>query len=153
MVVVEGSVMHTFICFQVAFMSVMGLWSRTASLKVDDADVVILKALTEAGSFFSSSNSSSSSSSSSSNDMLPLFYRIIMRNKQTLQKAALKCITIFNIPGISLHISRINRLIDDETFKNETVVFATGLFFTAFSIFTQPQARNFCSRVLERRHC
>jgi hypothetical protein len=102
-------------------MNVMGQWSRPASMKVEEVDVGILRSLTEAGACFGSS-------SSNSNDMLPLFYRIIMRNKQTLQKASLKCISIFNIPGITQHIASINRLIDDETFKNETVVFATGLF-------------------------
>jgi hypothetical protein len=108
-------------------MSVMGLWNRCTSLRVEDADLGILRALTEAGSFINGS-SSSSSSSSSSNDMLPLFYRIIMRNKQTLQKASLKCISIFNVPGITQHMTSISRLIDDETFKNQVVVFATGLF-------------------------
>ena len=103
-------------------MNVMGQWSRPASMKVEEADVGILRSLTEAGACFGSS------SSSSSNDMFSLFYRIIMRNKQTLQKASLKCISIFNIPGITQHIASINRLIDDETFKNETVVFATGIF-------------------------
>jgi hypothetical protein len=51
-----------------------------------------------------------------------------MRNKQTLQKASLKCISIFNVPGITQHMTSISRLIDDETFKNQVVVFATGIF-------------------------
>ena len=59
--------------------------------------------------------------------MLPLFYRIIMRNKQTLQKSSFKCISIYNIPGIAQHSNHISRLIDDESFKNELVVFATGV--------------------------
>ena len=96
-------------------MNVMGLWSKATSLKVEDGDLSLLRSLTEIGD-----------SGSSNNDMLPLFYRIIMRNKQTLQKASLKCISIFNIPGISRHIGSISRLIDDETFKSELVIFATG---------------------------
>lgn len=83
--------------------------------------------------------------------MLPLFYRMIMRNKQTLQKASLKCISIFNVPGITQHMTSINRLIDDETFKNQVVVFATGrsllllhsiLISTKIS-FLQPQTLHF----------
>jgi hypothetical protein len=99
-------------------MNVMGLWSKAASLKVEDGDLSLLRSLTEIGE--------SGGGSSNSCDMLPLFYRIIMRNKQTLQKASLKCISIFNIPGISRHIASISRLIDDETFKSELVIFATG---------------------------
>jgi hypothetical protein len=49
-----------------------------------------------------------------------------MRNKQAVQKASLKCISILNIPGISQHLNSISRLIDDESFKNELIVFATG---------------------------
>ncbi len=97
-------------------MSVMGLWSKAASLKVEESDLDVLKSLTEADE----------SSSSIGNNMLPLFYRLIMRNKQAVQKASLKCISIFHIPGISQHHNSISRLIDDESFKNELVVFATG---------------------------
>jgi hypothetical protein len=93
-------------------MTVMGLWTKSSSLRVEDGDLIILKSLTDG--------------TSGNCDLLPLFYRIIMRNKQTLQKSSLKCISIFNIPGISHHLSSISRLIDDETFKNELVVFATG---------------------------
>ena len=94
----------------------MGLWSKAASFQVEESDVGVLKSLTEAGE----------SSSSITNDLLPLFYRIIMRNKQAVQKASLKCISIFYIPGISQHLNSISRLIDDESFKNELIVFATG---------------------------
>jgi hypothetical protein len=110
------AVMALLMGFQVAFMTVMGLWSKSSSLRVEDGDLNILKSLTDGVS-----------GSNHSCDLLPLFYRIIMRNKQTLQKSSLKCISIFNIPGISHHLSSISRLIDDETFKNELVVFATGL--------------------------
>jgi len=79
---------------QVAFMNVMGMWNKASSLRVDDADMAILKSLADV-------DASSSSSSSSSNDMLPLFFRIIMRNKQTLQKASFKCISVYNIPGMT----------------------------------------------------
>ena len=78
---------------QVAFMNVMGMWNKASSLRVDDADMAILKSLADVDA--------SSSSSSSSNDMLPLFFRIIMRNKQTLQKASFKCISVYNIPGMT----------------------------------------------------
>lgn len=97
-------------------MSVMGLWSKATSFKIEESDVGDLKSLTEA----------SESSSSIATDLLPLFYRIIMRNKQSLQKVSLKCISIFNIPGIAKHLNSISRLIDDESFKNELIVFATG---------------------------
>lgn len=97
-------------------MSVMGLWSKATSFKIEESDAGDLKSLTEA----------SESSSSIATDLLPLFYRIIMRNKQSLQKVSLKCISIFNIPGISKHLNSISRLIDDESFKNELIVFATG---------------------------
>ena len=111
-------------CQQVAFMSVMGLWSKSSSLRIEEADVAILKSLTDVDAC---SSSSSSSSSGGGSDMLPLFYRIIMRNKQTLQKSSFKCISIYNIPGIAQHSNHISRLIDDESFKNELVVFATGV--------------------------
>ena len=81
---------------QVAFMNVMGMWTKASSLRVDDADMAILKSLADVDA-----SCSSSSSSSSNNDMLPLFFRIIMRNKQTLQKASFKCISVYNIPGMT----------------------------------------------------
>jgi hypothetical protein len=94
----------------------MGLWSKTSSFQVNEEDMGILQSLI----------GDDCVGSGSAAHLLPLFYRIIMRNKPSLQKASLKCISVYDLPGITHHLTRINRLLDDDSFKNELVVFATG---------------------------